>query len=613
MKKINQEFSKNLLIGRSYNFFKGIFLSSFGCRALVFISLVYLLQCSGAFVGSSDEILQASKKEVLVYKGELGSVGFRLKEGLLDKQTASLAANLACDGMSESVQLSQIKINRNETTWSSNNWNSWSEFAFQASDVQSKESELRCKLMVQALQSTNSSVDGYSLEAIPVTFLASVGGVDTSLGIIVSPGLVSLREGSRSAYTIRLNRKPSSSSSPVAIRILSDHAALSVYPSELEFNRGDWNVEKRVIISAADNDFRGDYSGYVSHYISDAAEEDESLSADGIMVNILDNDSGAVDEEGGLIDSAGQLVFSQSELSFNEDEEKEYTVHLSHQPAPGKQVRLSLDPMNSAMVVTPSDIIFTQSNFNTPRRIVVSHSLLADTLVTSITHDILTDESTDDISFHNSAVSIDIVIVAVVDKDGNGLIEIYNASMLNNICYNLEGTSYKTSPRGQGNRQGCPAGGCIGYELARNIDLLHSLDRNGNGRIDTKEITIDKNSDGDTDDAGESVTVIDTDQDDSWVPIGALTQGVRSWGGFTGFFYGNRYEIQNLWVNIDSADAGLFWSLGQRAKKLNVKGLIIRSGSLHSTRCSGGLTSYSGENLHIRGRSCVCFCLCFFS
>ncbi len=105
MKEFSQKISKNLLIRKFYKFFKSIFLSSFGWRAFFFIPLVYLLQCSGAFVGSSDEILEASKKEVLIYKGELGSVGFRLKEGLLDKQTANLAANLACDGMSESATI----------------------------------------------------------------------------------------------------------------------------------------------------------------------------------------------------------------------------------------------------------------------------------------------------------------------------------------------------------------------------------------------------------------------------------------------------------------------------------------------------------------------------
>ena len=73
------------------------------------------------------------------------------------------------------------------------------------------------------------------------------------------------------------------------------------------------------------------------------------------------------------------------------------------------------------------------------------------------------------------------------DSDGDGLIEIKNATMLNNMRYDLAGTSYKTSAtQTTGNSNGCPpvvngSGGCNGYELMADIDLLSLLDTNGNG------------------------------------------------------------------------------------------------------------------------------------
>ena len=104
------------------------------------------------------------------------------------------------------------------------------------------------------------------------------------------------------------------------------------------------------------------------------------------------------------------------------------------------------------------------------------------------------------------------------DSDGDGLIEIYTAEMLDNMHHDLAGTSYKISTSDAGNTDGCPAvangsGGCNGYELTANIDLLSLLDANGNGMIDTTMEGIDKNANGVTTDAGEQITVIDTSID----------------------------------------------------------------------------------------------------
>ena len=57
-----------------------------------------------------------------------------------------------------------------------------------------------------------------------------------------------------------------------------------------------------------------------------------------------------------------------------------------------------------------------------------------------------------------------------VDLDDDGLIEIYNIEGLNNIRYNLAGTSI-TTEASTTNDAGCPMGGCNGYELMQNLDF----------------------------------------------------------------------------------------------------------------------------------------------
>ncbi len=185
------------------------------------------------------------------------------------------------------------------------------------------------------------------------------------------------------------------------------------------------------------------------------------------------------------------------------------------------------------------------------------------------------------------------------DSDHDGLIDISTAQMLNNMRYDLAGTSYKTSATDQGDSSGCPAGGCSGYELTANIDLLGLLDANTSGQIETITKTI----------AGVMHTIIDVSsgQDESWVPVGDNSTGDDT-SRFMGTFEGNGNTIANLWVNISSSSsnvyAGLFGATGGSAKIHNV-GVIsggVSSSSdsvVASSSYSGALVGFSSDSLTI--------------
>ena len=59
----------------------------------------------------------------------------------------------------------------------------------------------------------------------------------------------------------------------------------------------------------------------------------------------------------------------------------------------------------------------------------------------------------------------------VADSNGNGLLDIANATELDNIRYNLAGTSYKATENDAGDSSYCPTRGCNGYEIIYDIDL----------------------------------------------------------------------------------------------------------------------------------------------
>ncbi len=125
-----------------------------------------------------------------------------------------------------------------------------------------------------------------------------------------------------------------------------------------------------------------------------------------------------------------------------------------------------------------------------------------------------------------------------VDRDGNGLIEISSAEQLNNVRYNLTGTSWKTSASDVGSSEGCPNGVCRGYELAANIDFATT--RWGSAYTGTDKV------------AG------------GWEPIGNVC-GTNSGsnctsGTFSATFEGNGFVIRNLYIkpSINYVNVGLF-------------------------------------------------------
>lgn len=64
---------------------------------------------------------------------------------------------------------------------------------------------------------------------------------------------------------------------------------------------------------------------------------------------------------------------------------------------------------------------------------------------------------------------------AVIDADSDGLIEINNLDDLNAIRQDLTARTFR------GNTDGCPASGCVGWELTRDLDF----DSNKNGELDS--------------------------------------------------------------------------------------------------------------------------------
>ena len=164
-----------------------------------------------------------------------------------------------------------------------------------------------------------------------------------------------------------------------------------------------------------------------------------------------------------------------------------------------------------------------------------------------------------------------------VDNDGDGLIEINNIDQLNNIRYNLFGTSYKAEDNSVGNASGCPDNKCNGYELMASLDFNHEADYNGNKNLFTTIYDVARNK------------LL------GWKPIGGDNTSCNYNNAFAGIFDGNGYTITNLYINGGSSFGrddylGLFGcTFGADIKNLSINEVYIRNGSDYI----GGLIGYA--------------------
>ena len=140
-------------------------------------------------------------------------------------------------------------------------------------------------------------------------------------------------------------------------------------------------------------------------------------------------------------------------------------------------------------------------------------------------------------------------VIIAVDGDGDGLIDISTLEQLNNIRYNLSGTSYKISESDSGSTEGCPMpAGCNGYELTRSLDFADAASY-ATGAINDSWRPNDSDS-----------AMADNE---GWIPIATLPSTLDA------LFEGNGNTIANLYSRGDGA-RGLFGKIGKDAAVRNV-------------------------------------------
>lgn len=153
------------------------------------------------------------------------------------------------------------------------------------------------------------------------------------------------------------------------------------------------------------------------------------------------------------------------------------------------------------------------------------------------------------------------------DLDDNGLIEINDWVDLNEIRNNLDGTTL------YGQSTGCPDAGCVGFELATDLNFDSNLD----GILDAQDDYWDDGR--------------------GWNPVGSNTTP------FTAIFDGQGFVIRNLMINRTSSFGGLFGvATNATFRRVRLEGDLL---SITASSVTGGLVGIASatkiESSSVRG------------
>ncbi|MBF2754540.1 MAG: autotransporter outer membrane beta-barrel domain-containing protein [Gammaproteobacteria bacterium AqS3] len=206
-------------------------------------------------------------------------------------------------------------------------------------------------------------------ESLEITLLASGGGYDdvddsvavsvddnSALGLELSVNSLALIESSGvdGTFTVRLPRLPTGN---VTVDLASDDTgAATVSPELLTFTQANYSMVQTVTVSP----------------VNDADLRDENLDI------TLSASGGGYDDVGGSVavsvddDNSLGLKLSANSLWLDEGgDDGTFTVKLTRQPTGNVTVDLASDDTGAA-TVSPSQLIFTQANYETVRTVTVA-------------------------------------------------------------------------------------------------------------------------------------------------------------------------------------------------------------------------------------------------
>ena len=320
---------------------------------------------SHAATGAAEYVAVSAIDDVTVTVTETDSVGFTvtpqtlsLNEGFSDSYTVVLTSapsvgEVTVTPDSPDSDAVSIYSGTDELTFTSANWNVAQVVSVIAEPDDDSTNE--SVVISNAVTVSNSSSDYDGTNAADVTVTVTDPDAGTPPAVTISTDTLTIAEGGRDTYTVRLATSPSAN---VVITPSSGNASATV-SGPLTFTSGDWNDAQTVTVTAAaDADAAPNADAVISHAASGAAEYVALATIDAVTVTIPESQSAAV--------TIGTTTLSLGEDdSDGDDTEGTYTVALTAPPSAGVVVVTpASDDTGIATVEPAAGLTFDSSNWN---------------------------------------------------------------------------------------------------------------------------------------------------------------------------------------------------------------------------------------------------------
>ena len=171
---------------------------------------------------------------------------------------------------------------------------------------------------------------------------------------IVLDGSLTVVEGESKDYEVKLGEKPSEN---VVVSLnVSGSSDVSVDVSSLTFTSSNWDVSQTVRVTVAQDEDNEDETAQIAHAASGGGYDDVQETLD---VEVRDDEL-----------KNPELIMNPSELTIVEGFSSTYSVTLREMPK--GDVSVSITSNRGTVNLNPSDVQFTQSNWNQSQEITVS-------------------------------------------------------------------------------------------------------------------------------------------------------------------------------------------------------------------------------------------------
>ncbi len=321
--------------------------------------------------------MTVSATALAVLEGETGEYMLRLNTLPTHAVTIAVSSNNAAVTATSPLTFTTI------------NWNVPQTVSVTAAEDANTTSE-----SVQLTHALSSSDTGYAAVTPPAVTVRVTD--NDAQGAVVSPPALVLNEGGSGEFTVRFATELSRTTN-FFIR-----GASTVSPNILAFTTANWNIPRRVTVTAVEDDDTDDETVMLSFFSDNGSQ----LTPQPVVITITDNDMVGV-------------TLSSTALTVTEGRTASYTIRLNTPPSATVSILPQTFNADVATVspATPSSLDFTTSNWNMPQTVTVmgvedtnrNHESV------QLTHAVRSSDAT------YAALTPDTVTVNVTDNDTPGV------------------------------------------------------------------------------------------------------------------------------------------------------------------------------------------------